>query len=85
MKSQNLGFPGGSVVRNPPRSVGNADLISIPSLFWEDPTSGWPSMVCIIMLVSGVQLFCLGVVGQYLSKTYLEVKKRPMYLVKEDI
>ena len=38
MKSQNLGFPGGSVVRNPPRSVGNADLISIPSLFWEDPT-----------------------------------------------
>jgi hypothetical protein len=37
------------------------------------------------MLVSGVQLFCLGVVGQYLSKTYLEVKKRPLYLVKEDI
>lgn len=50
-----------------------------------DPTSGWPSLVCIISLVSGVQLFCLGIVGQYLSKTYMEVKRRPVYLVKEDI
>ena len=44
----------------------------------------WPSLVCIIMMVSGVQLFCLGIVGQYLSKTYMEVKNRPIYLVKED-
>lgn len=50
-----------------------------------DPTSGWPSLVCIISLVSGVQLFCLGIVGQYLAKTYMEVKKRPIYLVKEEI
>ncbi|WP_408070014.1 glycosyltransferase family 2 protein [Butyrivibrio sp. JL13D10] len=50
-----------------------------------DPTSGWPSLVCIISLVSGVQLFCLGIVGQYLSKTYLEVKKRPIYIVKEEL
>ena len=50
-----------------------------------DPVSGWPSLVCIISLVSGVQLFCLGIVGQYLSKTYMEVKKRPIYLVKEEI
>lgn len=50
-----------------------------------DPTSGWPSLVCIISLVSGVQLFCLGIVGQYLSKTYMEVKKRPIYLVKEEL
>ena len=50
-----------------------------------DPTSGWPSLVCIISLVSGVQLFCLGIVGQYLSKTYLEVKHRPIYIVKEEI
>lgn len=49
-----------------------------------DPTSGWPSLVCIISLISGVQLFCLGIVGQYLSKTYMEVKKRPAYLVKEE-
>lgn len=50
-----------------------------------DPTSGWPSLVCIISLISGVQLFCLGIVGQYLAKTYMEVKKRPIYLVKEEI
>ncbi|WP_022760315.1 MULTISPECIES: glycosyltransferase family 2 protein [unclassified Butyrivibrio] len=50
-----------------------------------DPTSGWPSLVCIISLVSGVQLFCLGIVGQYLSKTYLEVKHRPIYIIKEEL
>lgn len=51
--------------------------------FFGDPTSGWPSLVCIISLISGVQLFCLGIVGQYMAKTYLEVKKRPIYLTKE--
>lgn len=60
-------------------------VIIVKTLIFGDPTSGWPSMVCIILLVSGVQLFCLGIVGQYLSKTYMEVKKRPIYLVKEDI
>ena len=50
-----------------------------------DPVSGWPSLVCIISLVGGVQLFCVGILGQYLSKTYMEVKKRPIYLVKEEI
>ena len=50
-----------------------------------DPTSGWPSLVCMISLISGVQLFCLGIVGQYLAKTYMEVKRRPIYLVKEEI
>lgn len=49
-----------------------------------DPTSGWPSLVCIISLVSGVQLFCLGIMGQYISKTYMEVKDRPIYLVKDE-
>ena len=57
----------------------------VRTLIFGDPTSCWPSLVCIILLVSGVQLFCLGIVGQYLSKTYMEVKKRPIYLVKEDI
>lgn len=60
-------------------------FILIRSLVWTDPVGGWPSLVCIICLISGVQLFCLGIVGQYLSKTYLEVKKRPIYLVKEEI
>lgn len=57
----------------------------VRKLVFGDPTSGWPSLVCIISLVSGVQLFCLGIVGQYLSKTYMEVKKRPIYLVKEEL
>ena len=60
-------------------------FILIRSLVWTDPVGGWPSLVCIICMVSGVQLFCLGIVGQYLSKTYLEVKNRPIYLVKEEI
>lgn len=60
-------------------------VVFLRALIFGDPTSGWPSMVCIILLVSGIQLFCLGIVGQYLSKTYLEVKKRPIYLVKEEL
>ena len=60
-------------------------FIIVRKLMFGDPTSGWPSLVCIISLVSGVQLFCIGIVGQYLSKTYLEVKKRPLYIVKEEL
>lgn len=60
-------------------------IIIVRKLLFGDPTSGWPSLVCIISLVSGVQLFCIGIVGQYLSKTYMEVKRRPIYLVKEEI
>lgn len=60
-------------------------FIIVRKLVFGDPTSGWPSLVCIILLCSGVQLFCLGIVGQYLSKTYMEVKKRPIYLVKEEL
>ena len=48
-----------------------------------DPTSGWPSLVCIIFMVSGIQLFSLGIIGQYLAKTYSEVKRRPLYIIKE--
>ncbi len=58
-------------------------VIIIKTLVYGDPTSGWPSMVCIIVFVSGVQLFSLGIIGQYLSKTYLEVKHRPTYIIKE--
>ena len=53
------------------------------TLMYGDPTSGWPSLVCIIFMVSGIQLFSLGIIGQYLSKTYLEVKRRPIYIVRE--
>ena len=58
-------------------------MIIIKTLFLGDPTSGWPSLTCIIFMVSGVQLFSIGIIGQYLAKTYLEVKKRPIYIVKE--
>lgn len=58
-------------------------LIIAKTLIYGDPTSGWPSMICVIFFVSGVQLFSLGIIGQYLSKTYLEVKKRPIYIIKE--
>ena len=58
-------------------------FIIVRTILFGDPTSGWPSLVCIIFLVSGVQLCCLGIMGQYLSKTYLETKKRPIYIVKE--
>ncbi len=57
----------------------------VRKLIFGDPVSGWPSLVCIISLVSGVQLFCLGIVGQYLAKTYMEVKKRPIFIIKERI
>ena len=58
-------------------------FIIIKTMIWGDPTSGWPSLACIIIFVSGVQLFFLGVIGIYLSKIYLEVKKRPVYIIKE--
>ena len=58
-------------------------FIIVKTLTFGDPVAGWPSLVCIIFFVSGVQLFSIGVIGQYLSKLYLEVKKRPIYIVKE--
>lgn len=53
------------------------------TLIFGDPTSGWPSLACIIFLCSGLQLFAIGVLGQYLAKTYLETKHRPVYIVRE--
>ncbi len=59
-------------------------FIIVRKVLFGDPTPGWPSMVCIMLMVSGIQLLCMGIMGQYMSKTYLEVKNRPIYLVKED-
>ena len=59
-------------------------FIIIKTLVWGDPVSGWPSLACIILFVSGVQLFFLGVLGTYLSKIFLEVKYRPVYFIKEE-
>ncbi len=58
-------------------------VIIIRTLIFGDPVAGWPSLVCIIFLVSGIQLFCIGILGEYLAKTYLETKKRPIYIIKE--
>ena len=57
-------------------------FIVVRALLFGDPTAGWPSTICILLLCSGVQLFCTGVVGEYLAKTYLEVKRRPIYIAK---
>ena len=57
-------------------------VVVVRAVLFGDPTSGWPSLVCIILLCSGVQLFCTGIVGEYLAKTYLEVKHRPIYIAR---
>ena len=58
-------------------------LIIVKTLAFGDPTSGWPSLACIIVFIGGIQLLSLGIIGQYLSKAYLEVKNRPIYIVRE--
>ncbi len=58
-------------------------VIIFKTLIWGDPVSGWPSLVCIIFLVSGIQLFCTGILGEYLAKTYLETKHRPIFILKD--
>ncbi len=60
-------------------------VIIAKTLVFGDPTSGWPSMICTLCLISGVQLFCMGIIGQYLSKAYMEVKGRPIYICREEI
>ena len=58
-------------------------LIVIRKAIWGDPVDGWPSLACIITFIGGIQLFCMGIMGQYLSKTYMEVKKRPHFIIGE--
>ena len=58
-------------------------VIILKTLIFHDPVAGWPSLACIITFIGGIQLFCMGIIGQYLAKTYLETKKRPIYIVKE--
>ena len=58
-------------------------VIVVKTLLFGDPVGGWPSMMCAILFLGGVQLPSIGILGQYLAKTYLETKKRPVYLVRE--
>ncbi|MDR1892643.1 MAG: glycosyltransferase family 2 protein [Oscillospiraceae bacterium] len=55
----------------------------IKTLIWGDPVAGYPSLICFILMIGGIQLFSIGVLGQYLAKTYLETKRRPAYIVSE--
>lgn len=59
-------------------------FIVVKTLIWGDPVGGWPSLACLIVFIGGIQLFFLGIIGLYLSKIYLEVKKRPIYIEKEN-
>lgn len=58
-------------------------VVIAKTLIFGDPVSGWPSLACIIFMVSGIQLFCMGIMGEYLAKTYLETKNRPIYIIGE--
>lgn len=58
-------------------------VILFKTLMWGDPVGGWPSLACLISLFGGMQLLCLGIIGEYLAKTYLETKKRPLYIIRE--
>ncbi|WP_302627071.1 glycosyltransferase family 2 protein [uncultured Eubacterium sp.] len=58
-------------------------FIMLRKWIWGDPVSGWPSLACIITFIGGIQLFCMGIIGQYLAKTYMEVKGRPHYIIGE--
>ena len=58
-------------------------FIIVRKLLFGDPVAGWASLICVVIFVGGVQLFCLGIMGQYLAKTYLETKRRPIYLIRE--
>ena len=58
-------------------------FIIVKTIVWGDPVSGWPSLACIVIFVGGLQLFFFGIMGMYMSKLYLEVKKRPIYIITE--
>ncbi len=58
-------------------------IVVVRNLLFSDPVQGWTSTICIILLLGGIQLFSIGVLGKYLEKTYLETKKRPIYIIKE--
>lgn len=58
-------------------------IIVVRRLIWGDPVAGWASTICVIIFIGGLQLFCLGIIGQYLAKTYMETKNRPHYIISE--
>ncbi len=65
-------------------SLASISLLAVRQYIYHNSVDGWTSLVCVMLLLSGVQLFCLGIFGQYLSKIYLEVKRRPHYIIAEE-
>jgi glycosyltransferase involved in cell wall biosynthesis len=65
-------------------SLGGTIAIVIRKLVMQLPDTGWSSLVCIILFVSGIQLFTIGILGQYFAKIYTEIKQRPHYIIKEE-
>lgn len=59
-------------------------VVIIKTILWGDPVAGYPSLMSVVLFIGGIQLFTIGILGQYLAKTYLEAKKRPVYIIKED-
>ena len=57
-------------------------FLVIKNIFWHDPVAGWPSMMCVIFFIGGIQLLCLGIMGQYLARAYTEIKDRPIYILR---
>ena len=57
-------------------------VIIVKTLAFGDPVGGWPSLICAVLMMGGLQMMALGVMGQYLAKTYLETKRRPIYIVR---
>lgn len=60
-------------------------FLIIRAAVFGDPVAGWPSLACIVIFMGGIQLFCSGILGMYLSRTYLECKERPIYIIKEEV
>lgn len=59
-------------------------IIVAKTLIWGETVQGYPSIMCAMIFIGGIQLLCIGILGQYLSKNYLETKKRPIYIAKEE-
>lgn len=59
-------------------------ILVMKNLIWHDPVAGWASTMCVILVVSGIQLLCMGMIGQYVARMFTEVKKRPVYIIKEE-
>ena len=60
-------------------------IIVVKTIIWGDPVAGFPTLACLILMLSGIQLLSVGILGQYMAKNYTESKERPVYIVKEEL